>query len=133
MQLDYLQFLRSRLQKRLQRLITANELVFHSSLVCTWKFLQGNDITKGILDDLEHRGRSLERIADKILSGQSFAGRDEFDHAAFSYWVIKKRVLMEPKIASQIGQAFTRGPTKEDWLEAFRFNFVMPLFDYIEE
>ena len=50
---EYIQSVRYKLQKRLKRLNSADFQGFHFTLVQVWGFLQENDITKGILDDLE--------------------------------------------------------------------------------
>ena len=52
---EYIQFVRYKLQKRLKRLNTATQQSFRPALIQTWAFLQSNEITKGILDDLESR------------------------------------------------------------------------------
>jgi len=51
----YLQLLRYKLQRRSARLKNADINRLHWALVQTWNFLQENEITKGLLDDLERR------------------------------------------------------------------------------
>lgn len=62
---EYIQSVRYKLQKRLKRLGAARYNTLHWSLVQAWGFLQENEITKGILDDLEQRVAPLEAKAEK--------------------------------------------------------------------
>src|SRR5258706_13548147 len=87
---EYIQFVRYKLQKRLKRLNTADYQAFHYTLVPTWKFLEENEITKGILDDLHLRLPSAEQDAERILSGETLVGLSELESDAMAYWVVKK-------------------------------------------
>lgn len=44
----------------------------------SWGFLQENEITKGILDDLENRSTETEALADKTLSGEPQLGDSDY-------------------------------------------------------
>src|SRR4051812_37198757 len=87
---EYIQFVRYKIQKRLKRLNTADYQSFHFTLVQVWGFLQENEVTQGILEDLEHRSTASEADADKTLSGQVQVGTTESENDAICYWVIKK-------------------------------------------
>src|SRR5438093_13174414 len=86
----YVQHVRYKLQKRLKRLNTNNLNQIHWALVQTWAFLQENEITRGILDDLEKRLPEAEKDGEQILQGTPMIGTTETEHVAISYWVLKK-------------------------------------------
>jgi hypothetical protein len=131
---DYIQFIRYKLQKRLKRLNTAEFQSFHFTLVQSWGFLQGNEITKGILDDLERRCPELEAEADKTLTGNPQIGSSEQENDGICYWVVKKcAVASDPSIEITVGRSITHESKHNDCVEGFRLAYVEPLFDYIDE
>jgi hypothetical protein len=131
---EYIQALRYKLQKRLKRLNSADWNAFHSSLKQAWGFLQENEITKAILEDLEHRSQTEQGPADDSLGGTPNFGETEREHDGISYWIIKKAALGEGRDILTLGHALERSSTKHaDAVEAFRVNYLEPLFDYIDE
>lgn len=131
---DYVQNIRYKLQKRLKRLNTADSRGFHWALLQAWGSLQENEITKGILDDLERRFPGFEQDAAKTVAGQPQVGTTESENDAISYWVIKKCVLSgKSGIEVHVGLRMSHGGKADDCIEAFRLAYVEPLFDYIDE
>lgn len=131
---DYLQHIRYKLQKRLKRLNTADFQGFHYVLRQTWGFLQGNEITKGILDDLERRLPDKKAEADQIIGGVALVGESEPENDAICYWVVKKCVCSEEaQIELSVGRTVSQEGEFDRCIEAFRVSFVEPLFDYIDE
>jgi hypothetical protein len=131
---EYIQSVRYKLQKRLKRLNSAEYQGFHFALVQVWGSLQGNEITKAILDDLERRSPNCEQEADKTLSGQPQVGLTESENDAICYWVVKKCAgASNPKIEIEIGFQLTQESQYNDCIEGFRMAYVEPLFDYIDE
>lgn len=131
---EYIQHIRYKLQKRLKRINTADFQSFYWSLIQVWGFLQENEVTKGILDDLERRFPAVEQEADKTLSGQPQVGQTESENDAICYWVTKKCVESgKPGIEIQIGHRLAHSSKHNDAVEAFRLAYVEPLFDYIDE
>jgi hypothetical protein len=148
---DYVQHVRYKLQKRLKRLSTADDpRGLHWALVQTWAFLQENEITRGILDDLvrrvPHAEQTAEQVVEKPVAG---FGEREIAQAAVSYWVLKKCLASgKENYALDIGQRFGlrlsdylhRGGQRpgggrglSDDIDAFSENFIEPLFDYLDE
>ena len=131
---EYIQSVRYKLQKRLKRLNSADFQGFHFTLVQVWGFLQENDITKGILDDLERRFPSAEQDADKTVAGQPQVGSTESENDAISYWVTKKCAASgQTDAAIHIGHLLSTSGKHNDAVEAFRLAYIEPLFDYIDE
>jgi hypothetical protein len=131
---DYIQHIRYKLQKRLKRLNSADFQAFHWVLLQTWGFLQENEVTKSILDDIEFRFPQVEQDADKILSGQIQVGLSESENDAICYWVVKKCVLSkENGVEVGVGQALSHEGKYDDCIESFRRTYVETLFDYIDE
>jgi len=131
---DYVQNIRYKLQKRLKRLNTADFRGFHWTLLQTWGFLQENDITKGILDDLERRFSVSEQDGDKTIAGQPQVGATESENDAICYWGVKKCVFSgKSGVEVDVGLRMSRGGKADDCIEAFRLAYVEPLFDYIDE
>lgn len=131
---EYIQFVRYKLQKRLKRLNSADFQGFHLTLVQVWGFLQENEITKGILDDLERRSAKAESDADITLTGQPRVGTTESENDAICYWVVKKCATSgKPSIEIEVGMNLTADSKYDACIEGFRLTYVEPLFDYIDE
>jgi hypothetical protein len=102
--------------------------------VQVWGFLQENEITKAILDDLERRHPHCEQDADKTLSGQPQVGTTESENNGICYWVVKKCATgAKPRIEIEIGLGLTQESKYNDCIEGFRNTYVEPLFDYVNE
>src|SRR6266536_655915 len=130
---EYIQFVRYKLQKRLKRLNTAHFNGFHWALLQTWGFLQENEITKGILDDLERRFPNCKSDAEKTLTGPPLVGLTESENDALCYWILKKCLASgKTDYAFLMGHRLG-GKDFDDYLERFRAAYVEPLFDYIDE
>ena len=131
---DYIQHVRYKLQKRLKRLNAADFNGFHWVLLHTWGFLQENEITKGILDDLERRFPNLEQAAETTLAGQCQVGESESENYAICYWVVKKCVESQKNdIEITVGHTLGQGSNFDDYIGSFRQTYVETLFDYIDE
>jgi hypothetical protein len=100
----------------------------------SWGFLQENEITKGILDDLENRSTETEALADKTLNGEPQLGDSEAANDGICYWVVKKCALsVNPRVEINVGQHLSDDLKYDEMIEAFRLSFVEPLFDYLDE
>jgi hypothetical protein len=131
---DYLQFIRYKLQKRLKRLNTANYQSIHFVLVQTWGFLQGDDVIKGILDDLATRRPDAAATADRIHGGEDLVGSDEDDRDAMAYWVVRRCAeSSDGHVEILVGRTFCQESQHDDCVEYFRNLFIEPLFDYLDE
>jgi len=132
---EYIQFVRYKLQRRLKRLNTATQQSFRPALIQTWAFLQSNEITKGILDDLESRVPEAKAWAESVLANNKVVGENELENDGIAYWVVKF-CATTPLSKSAIEQGniplmWIEGLS--DYLETFRLEYVEPLFDYIDE
>jgi hypothetical protein len=133
---DYVQQVRCKLQRRLKRVNVASLTTFPWIWAQVWGFLQGNEITKGILDDLENRFPKGEQAAEEFLADKVTAlrkgGATELDDVALCYWVLKKYAGSARfdlvTVAAGLG-----GRDAHSIGTVFRQRFVEPLFDYIEE
>ncbi len=130
---EYIQFIRYKLQKRLKRLNTSDHQSFRFTMAQVWSFLQQNELTKGILDDLELRSQNLENFGDETLSGNPQVGTTESENDSICYWVCKKCATSENDHYSTIGFNLNQGGNLNDGIEAFRITYLEPLFDYIDE
>ena len=131
---DYIQHIRYKLQKRLKRLNSADFQGFHFTLIQVWGFLQENEITKGILDDLERRFPKVEEDADKTIAGQPQVGTTESENDTNCYWVVKKcATSAKADNEIQVGFNLTHESKYDACIEGFRLTYVEPLFDYIDE
>ena len=131
---SYIERIRGKLQKRLNRLSATGFPAFHFVLLRTWWFLQEDEIIKGILDSLERQFPEAAADADKILQGISRVGLSESSNSAICYWVVKKCMSIDdPEIEKYIGHILDVGGNFDDHVQNFFRSFVQPLFDYIEE
>ena len=132
---EYIQFIRYKLQKRLKRLNSATQESFRPALIQTWVFLQSNEITKGILDDLERRVPEAKAWAESVLSNNKVVGENELENDGIAYWVVKFCATTPlGKPVEENGNILLRMiEGLSDYLETFRLEYVEPLFDYIDE
>lgn len=131
---EYIQQIRYKLQKRLKRLNSAGFSTFKMTLSQVWGFLQDNEITKGILDDLERRFPELEETVQQSDPDTALAGITEAENDAICYWMTRAVALSEDSMAAvEIGRRITNGSGFDAYIEAFRQTYVEPLFDYIDE
>lgn len=132
---EYVQNLRYKLQKRVRRLNSIGDNMFHISLKHFWGFLENNPVFIGILQDLGNKYQSKESEAEKIIDGKSILGNTELEHAALSYFLIKKCSKSDDnRIETDIGYIY------DDWidtdkaaLEHFRDMFLEPFYEYVDE
>lgn len=134
---EYIQFVRYKLQKRLKRLNTVSQQSFRGALIQTWTFLQSNEITKDILDDLERRVPLAKADAERVTGeGIGMVGETELENDAISYWVVKlcATVPFTQRNSDEHGNlALHHIDNTSSYLETFRQEYVEPLFDYIDE
>ena len=131
---EYIQSIRYKLQKRLRRLSAANQESFRMVLAQTWLFLQDNEITKGILDDLERRVPEAEKWADTVIQdGCAMYGDTELTQTAICYWVVKTCATAPFDEKKALEEGRHREIMQLTNSNDFRDNYVEPLFDYIEE
>jgi hypothetical protein len=134
---DYNQHIRSKLQKRLKRLNGASRQSFHSVLAQTWEFLHSNEITKGILADLEKRiPMEAKPWAETILKNEGrVLGGTELDNDGICYWVVKITASTPfSQSTDEHGYPLVELlETISDELEPFREEYVEHFFDYMDE
>ena len=131
---NYIQSIRSKLQKRLKRLAAANQESFRVVLAQTWLFLQDNQITKGILDDLERRIPEAEKWADTVIQdGRAMYGDTELTQMAICYWIVKNCATAPFDEEGALQEGRHREITRLTSGNDFRESYVESLFDYIEE
>lgn len=131
---EFVQSLRYKLQKRVRKLNSTGSRMFHFSLRRFWGFLEDNNILMGILDDLGHRCPSAEDEAVKLLNGQNLIGETELEHAAISYFLIKKCVESDNRgIEIEVCKTFRINGDFDEMLEFFKETFLEPFYEYLDE
>ena len=134
---EYVQNLRHKLEKRIQRLNSANSKRFHSSLKQFWSFIGDNPIFMDILSCLGNLSPSSEEKAEKIMKGEALFGENEIEQAAISYFLIKKCAesnddnYLEARICEK-----TYGPpgaAYDDLVPHFNDYFTAPFYEYLDE
>jgi len=130
----YIQKLRYKLQKRVRRLNSVNFRMFPFSLKQFWGFIRNYPVFVGILDDLKHRYQSIESEAELIIEGQPRAFENEFENAAAAYYVLKRCSESEDHMLGvKVGRSYSREGEYENNIETFRFLFLEPLYEYLDE
>jgi hypothetical protein len=132
---EYIQRVRYKLDKRLERLTKARFDTFHWLWLQTWAFLRENDITRGILDDLAHRFPKAQAIAeDMFQTGRPKVGPTETEHVAICYFLMKKCAASSSyTYIQELGHTSFQKATPDTHVDVFRAVYVEPLFDYIGE
>ena len=142
----YLQNLRYKLEKRVKRLESAGDNVFHFILEQFWGFLQSYPIFVGIFEDLAHRCPEMESRAKDVIGSKgknlkNILPPNELEYAALSYFVIKKCVEsnkylreyeIEMSLRSQRIGIIPRSPN-EPPLKNFSNIFLKPFYEYLDE
>lgn len=131
----HVQVLRLRLQRRLKRLLDSRYPFFHPYLMRFWRFLHGEPVFRGILQDLEHRSAEAKAEADRILhENLAVSCLDEAAQVGVSYFVVKHCVESNDPDAAVITSAlFNAGHQTGDDLYPFKVTFLEPLCDYLDE
>ena len=141
MDFDLIQQTRSKLQRRRKRLAEASFPSFHGVLLQVWRFLQENELTKAVLDDLQRRKPSAENKATEIIGGRILTGSTETDNVAICHALMKQCASSGSfDYLSKVGTGLVQeGPnlvphvTQKKQVEAFCQIYVDPLFDYLDE
>ena len=134
----YLQRIRFQLQKRVRRLNSCSYLVFHSSLVQFWNYLQAQSLTSGILGKLEAQAKTYsDEIAALTTRHELEEFTTEAEQFAFVYRVVQycaQQPLgghMGPEV--KIGHAISGERKHDEALNQFREVFLEPLYEYIDD
>ncbi len=125
----------------MKRLNAANFLSFHWIWRQTWGFLQENDITRGILEDLVQRFPKTEAAAEETLQSHRIkVGDTESGNVAICYWLLRKCASRTDfdylqNLGSRLAGMGTnlRSQGLDQCVDLFRKTYVEPLFDYLDE
>lgn len=128
---EYVQHLRYKLQKRVQRVNSTTYPRFHHALVHLWQWVNSQPAFIGILDDLAKRYPPAEAEAQQIKSGQGLVGSTELEHVALARAVLKMCVEDSTGIEQNIEYLYTH--QYEQQLDVFKEQFVEPLYEYLDE
>ena len=138
MNIEYIQNLRYKLQKRVRQLNSADHLTLHVKLQHFIVFLRGHPLLVAILEHLEHQFPNLDDPND-IEAGfnentPDGLGKDEDEHAAIAWRMLKRAVASEEEhFEMNTGFGFTGGSEAEDCLDAFRAVYLEPVYEYLDE
>jgi hypothetical protein len=136
MNCEYIQDLRDKLQKRVVNFNSINyPEIFHSQLKQLWEFLRSKSVFLGITDDLVRQYASIEEAADNIMNRKSSPQMydNECQHAALSYFVIKKCAESDDAIEFRVSMFYQPSNNLKDALNNFISNFLKPLYEYLDE
>ncbi|WP_416047197.1 hypothetical protein [Cupriavidus basilensis] len=134
----YLQRVRFQLQKRVRRLNSCAPLIFHSSLVQFWNYLQSQPLTAGILGRLEVQspafGDEIEAITSQHLLEEFTT---EAEQSAFVFRIIEHcaRQPLGSGIGPEVklGHAISSASKHDEALNQFREMFLEPFYEYLDE
>ena len=134
MNIELIQSLRYKLQKRVRRLNAVSFHHFHATLKQFWSFLHADSILIGILTELLPRFPDLgPHVETQVTKQEVVVCDDECENAAFGYLVLKKCVESDDQMTeTTVGYSFTTDDNASS-LEAFRTAFVEPLYEYLDE
>jgi hypothetical protein len=131
---EYVQNLRYKLQKRVRKLNSTEFGRFHISLKHFWGFLEDNPVFIGILQDLGNRCPSAENEADRIINKEPLLGDTELEHAAVSYFLIKKCIESDnDRVELNISYNYNRTGNFDQILESFKDIFLESFYEYLDE
>ncbi|MGA8830925.1 MAG: hypothetical protein ACLQT6_12780 [Desulfomonilaceae bacterium] len=138
-----IQTFRERLHRRFSALEGCDPFVFHWRLCQFWEFIQGTDIIRSILSELESIAPDqLERVTNladgKLPYGQFESFRSECEQRSFAFQLLKRVVAVEPRSSDTqneiaIGRRYTGTGGSQSSKSAFCKEFVEPVFRFIDE
>ena len=134
----YLQRIRFQLQKRFRRLNSCSYLLFHSSIVQFWAYLQAQPLTAGILAKLEAEAAPYTAEIAAITRNHEIAEfTTEAEQFGFVYRVMQHCALqplanhLGPEV--NIGHALSNERKHDEALNQFREMFLEPLYEYVDD
>ena len=134
----YLQRMRFQLQKRVRRLNSCSHLLFHSSLVQFWDYLQSQPLTAGVLAKLDERAQPYFNEIEGLTARREMAQfTTEAEQYSFVYRVVQHCAAQPlsrdwgPEL--RIGIALSNNSKFEPALNLFREMFVEPLYEYLDD
>lgn len=135
MNTDIVQRLRYKLQKRVRKVNSAGFQTFHPSLKRFWRFLHGNEVFVGVLEQVAQLANDAKDDAERIMNGEALLGEDEDTEVSLAYWVIRSCVESDGEQHREINIAhkYAHGTKHDEALEMFKDVFVEPLYEYIDE
>ena len=130
---NVLQSLRNKLQKRLKRINAADQNIYHSVVVQTFRFLTTNAVVRGILDEIEMRVPTAEKDSEQLFAGRMMVSDNELERIGLAYALLKRTVASEGNQEIRLGCQFGSSPKHTKGIQVFTDLFIGPLFDYIDE
>lgn len=134
----YLQRIRFQLQKRFRRLNSCSHLLFHSSMVQFWAYLQAHPLTAGVLARLEAEASQYTAEVAALTTSREIAEfTTEAEQFGFVYRVVQH--CAQQPLGSQlgpevrIGHALSNERKHDDALNHFREIFLEPLYEYVDD
>lgn len=135
MNVEYIQNLRYKLQKRVRRLNSQEFRVFHYTLRQFWGFIKTYPVFLDILKDLELGYPEGNERAKKIVNeSEPIVFATELKNTAVCHFVIQKCVESEDMMVEvTVGRTYSNEGNNNDALEHFKTLFLEPLYEYLDE
>lgn len=134
---QYLQSLRTKLQKRIQRISSINNaIILHFAIKQFWGFLHDHTLLIGILHDLELRYPALGgQLYVMISDGRPINFNTEEEQAAAAYILFGIcNGSAEEQLEATIGGYYTYGSTvMTEKINTFKSFFLETLYNYLDE
>ena len=132
---QYIQNLRYKLQKRVNRLhgVDTND-TFLFTLVQFWRFFDRQPTFVGIVQELLANFPDLDRDVDRIFKQQGLYGDTEEEAAALGYGVLRRLTdLAQGQNLLNIGRAYGRFSRDFPARDAIREIHLEPFYEYVDE
>ena len=142
MNIQLIQDLRYKLQKRVQRLKSVDYQHYHATLKRFWNFLHQQEIFLGILDELKTFYRKHAILIERGSYNQDNVNTNlnnintEDELAAVAYYLIQHCVKSnDSQVELNIGVSLKRAANGQsyEYVTAFHSLLVEPLYEYIDE
>ncbi len=134
----YLQHLRFQIQKRVRRLNSCEENLFHSNLVQFWKYLHAQPLFSGVLARMDVEcPRHDESIQATLQQGSYSVFEEENQARAYCFRVIQY-CAQQPYDSSNrpelvFGQSLSGASKYSEILDTFREEFLEPFYEQLDE
>jgi len=137
MNIAHIQNLRQKLERRANRVMAANYDTFLYVLRHFWDFLSSQPVFRELLDDLERRCPSTEKMVHLTVLGNPSLGDTEADHIEMCYYELRLSLRdrnLDQHIEKSLGHRYDRDARGHaEALESFKKVFFVPFAEYLDE
>ena len=141
---EYVEGLRTKLHRRVERLVSTNNLAYHYAIQQFVEFITKNQLFAALIKDLERRYPDPKEQVSKNKNGTIIFPAHELEHVAYALSILKECASNDQPCEAPRGEGLAARQTRnvrgtyepityDAKIGAFNSVFVKPLSDYLDE